>query len=154
MNIISDYISEHFIKNYRFNILYLISNSKFSMEDKSISRKRLNVYKKKHLSKKKRSYKTETIEYCYLNTYNPLSRNFNNITMWLNLTFVNISSSMITILPSTFGKLGLVTLNLSKNYLGSFGSTKWLWIEQNAIRNTLSFLNISNNSVSHITSNY
>jgi len=127
------------------------------MEDKSISRKRLNVYKKKHLSKKKRKpslYKTEMIECCYINTYNPLSRNFNNITMWLNLTFVNISSSMITILPSAFGKLRLVLLNLSKNYLGSYDSTKWPWIEQNVIKNTLRFLNINNNSVSHITSNY
>jgi len=124
------------------------------MEDKSISRKRLNVYKKKHLSKKKRLYKTESIECCYLNTYNPLSRNFNNITMWLNLTFVNISSSMITILPSAFGKLRLVVLNLSKNYLGSFSSTRWPWMEQSAIRNTLCILNINNNSVSHITSNY
>jgi len=136
-------------------ILYLISNPKlFSMEDKRISRKRLNVYKKKYLSKKKRlNYKAETIERC-LNTYNPLSRNFNNITMWLNLVFMDISSNMITILPSAFGKLRLVFLNLSKNYLGSFDSTKWPWIEQNAIRNTLHFLNVNNNSVSHVTSNY
>jgi len=125
------------------------------MENKSISSKRLNVYKEKHLSKKKRlNYKAEAIECCYLNIYDPLSRNFHNITMWLNLTFVNISSSMITILPSAFGKLRLVFLDLSKNYLGSFNSTKWPWIEQNAIRNTLYFLDISNNSVSRITSNY
>jgi len=123
------------------------------MENKSISRKRLNVYKKNHLSKKKRLYKTETIECCYLNTYNSLSRNFNNITMWLNLTFVNISSSMITILPSAFGKLRLVVLNLSQNYLGSFDSIKWPWIEQNAIRSTLHFLDITNNFVSYITIN-
>jgi len=124
------------------------------MEDKSISRKRLNVYKK-HVSKKKRlNYKMETIECCYLNIYDLLSRNFNNITMWLNLTFVNISSNMITILPSAFGKLRLVILDLSRNYLGIFGSTKWPWIEQNAIRNTLCLLDISNNFVSDITSNY
>jgi len=125
------------------------------MEDKSISRKRLNVYKKKHLSKKKRlNYKTETMKCCYLNTYDPFSRNFNNITIWLNLIFVNISSSMITILPSAFGKLRLVGLYLSKNHLGTFSSTKWPWIEQNAIKDTLCFLDISNNSVSRITSNY
>jgi len=126
------------------------------MEDKSISRKRLNVYNKKHLSKKKRlNYKAETIECCYLNTYNPLSRNFNNITMWLNLTRVILLNNMITILPSAFGKLRLVVLNVSKNYLGIFGSTKWPWIEQNAIRNTLCCLDISNNSVSNnSTSNY
>jgi len=118
------------------------------MEDKSISRKRLNVYKKKHLFKKKRLYNMETTECCYLNTYNPLFRNFNNITMWQNLGFVDISNNMITILPSAFGKLRLVYLNLSKNYLGSFDSTKWPWIEQNAIRNTLHFLNVNNNSVS------
>jgi len=125
------------------------------MEDKSISRKRLNVYKKTHLSKKKRlKYKMEPIECCYLNTYNPLSRNFNNITMWLNLTFVNISNSMITILPSTFGKLRLNILDLSQNYLGTFGPTTWPWIKQNTIRNTLFSLDMSNNSVSRITSNY
>jgi len=125
------------------------------MENKSISRKRLNVYKEKRLSKKKRlNYKAEMIECCYLNIYDPLSRNFHNITMWLNLTFVNISNSMITILPSAFGKLRLFGLYLSKNYLGTFNSTKWPWIEQNAIRNTLCFLDISNNSVSRITSNY
>jgi len=123
------------------------------MEDKSVSRKRSNFSnKKKHLSKKKRlKYKAETIECCYLNIYNPLSRSFNNITMWLNLTRVTISSNMITILPSAFGKLRLVALDLSKNYLGTFGSTKWPWIEQNAIRNTLHLLNISNNFVSFIT---
>jgi len=125
------------------------------MENKNISRKRLNVYKKKHLSKKKRlNYKAKTIECCYLNIYDPLSRNFDNITMWLNLTIVNISSSMITILPSAFGKLRLFSLCLSKNYLSTFKSTKWPWIEQNVIRNTLWFLDISNNSVSRITSNY
>jgi len=125
------------------------------MEDKTISRKRLNVYKKKHLSKKKRlNYKAEMIEWCYLNTYNPLSRNFNNITMWLNLTHVILSNNIITILPSAFGKLRLVTLDLSKNHLGIFCSTKWPWIEQYSIRNTLCFLDISNNSVSRITSNY
>jgi len=69
--------------------------------------------------------------------------------MWLNLTRVILSNNMITTLPSAFGKLRLVVLNLSKNYLGSFGSTKWPWIEQNAIKNTLCSLDISNNSVSN-----
>jgi len=125
------------------------------MENKSIPRKCLNVYKKMHLFKKKRlKYKAEPIECCYLNTCNPLSRNFNNITLWLNLTFVNISSSMITILPSAFGKLRINSLNLSQNCLGTFGPITWSWIKQNTIRNTLFFLDISNNSVSHITSNY
>jgi len=125
------------------------------MEDKNISRKRLNIYKKKHLSKKKRlNYKAETIECCYLNMYDPLSRNFNNITMWLNLTFVNISRSMITILPTAFGKLRLKSLDLSENRLGTFDSTRWPWIKQNTIENTLLFFDISNNSVSDITSNY
>jgi len=66
-----------------------------------------------------------TIKCCYLNIYNLLSRNFNNITMWLNLTLVNISSNIITILPSGFGKLRLIALDLSRNDLGTFGSTKW-----------------------------
>jgi len=123
------------------------------MENKSVSRKRLNFYKEKQLSKKKRlQYETETtIKCCYLNIFNLLSRNFNNITMWLNLTSVNISSNMITILPTAFGKLRLVALDLSRNYLGIFGSTKWSWTEQNAIRSTLHFLDISNNFVSYIT---
>jgi len=125
------------------------------MEDKSISRKRLNVYKKKHLSKKKSlKYKAEIIKCCYLNMYNSLSRNFNNITEWLNLTRVNLSNNMITILPSAFGKLRLNSLDLSKNCLGTYVSTTWLWIKRKStIRNTLFFLDISNNSVSHITSN-
>jgi len=58
---------------------------------------------------------------------------------------------MITILPTAFGKLRLVALDLSRNYLGIFGSTKWSWTEQNAIRSTLHFLDISNNFVSYIT---
>jgi len=71
--------------------------------------------------------------------------------MWLNLILVNISSNMIIILPSGFGKLRLVALDLSRNYLDTFDSTKWSWIEQNAIRSTLHFLDISNNFVSYIT---
>jgi len=125
------------------------------MEYKRVSRKRSNIYQKTHLSKKKcLQYETKmTINCCYLNTYNPetISRNLNNITMWLNLTFVNISSNSITVLPNAFGKLSLVHLDLSKNYLGTFRSTKWPWIEQNVIRNTLHFLDISNNFVSYIT---
>lgn len=87
----------------------------------------------------------------YLNTHNPLSKHFNNITIWLNLTLVCLPNSKITNLPSAFGKLRLQLLNLSGNYFGKLDdSIKWLWMEQNAIQNTLIKLDISNNRVSHI----
>jgi len=115
------------------------------MEKKSIS-------KRKHLNLE---YVNRMMTvYFYLNTYNPFSKNFNNITRWLNLTNVNLSNNMITILPSAFGKLRLNILDLSQNRLGTFDSTRWPWIKQNIIENTLLFFDISNNSVSDITSNY
>jgi len=115
------------------------------MENKSVS-------KRKHLNLE---HVNQMMTVCfYLNIYNPLSKNFNNITRWLNLTYVNLSNNMITILPSAFGKLRLNCLDLSQNRLGTFGSTKWPWIKQNIIENTLLFFDVSNNSVSDITSNY
>jgi len=115
------------------------------MEDKSVS-------KRKHLNLQ---FVNRMMTACfYLNMYNPFSRNFSNITMWLNLTDVNLSNNMITILPNAFGKLRLNSLDLSQNRLGTFDSTRWPWIKQNTIENTLFFLNISNNSVSDITFNY
>jgi len=35
--------------------------------------------------------------------------------MWLNLTYVNISNNIITILSNAFGKLRLKNLDLSQN---------------------------------------
>jgi len=114
------------------------------MEVKSVS-------KRKHLNLE---FGDRMMTVCfYLNTYDPFSRNFNNITMWLNLTNVNLSNNMITILPSAFGRLRLKCLDLSQNCLGTFDSIRWPWIKQNTIENTLILLNISNNSVSDITSN-
>jgi len=115
------------------------------MEDKSVS-------KMKHLNLQ---YINGMMTACfYLNTYNPFSRNFNNVTMWLNLTYVNLSNNMITNLPSAIGKLRLNYLDLSHNRLGILESTRWPWIKQNTIKNTLFLFDISNNSVSDITSNY
>jgi len=131
-----------YLKN-KFILSYLKFKQLFSMEDKSVS-------KKKHLNLQ---YVNRMMTTCfYLNKYNPFSRNFNNITMWLNLTNVNLSNNMITMLPSAFGKLRLNRLDLSQNRLGIFDSTRWSWIKQNTIENTLFSLNISNNSVSDVTS--
>ncbi|KYN02019.1 Protein lap1 [Cyphomyrmex costatus] len=88
-----------------------------------------------------------------LNTHNPLSKNFNNITPWLNLTYVNLSDNKINILPSAFGKLRLKHLNLSQNLLGTPNLTKWPWMEQCSIRNTLISLNLSNNFLTRLPLN-
>ncbi|KYM94563.1 Protein flightless-1 like protein [Cyphomyrmex costatus] len=88
-----------------------------------------------------------------LNTHNPLSENFNNITPWLNLTYVNLSDNKINILPSAFGKLRLKHLNLSQNRLGSPNLIKWPWMEQCIIRNTLISLNLSNNFLTRLPLN-
>jgi len=115
------------------------------MEDKSVSeRKHLNLL-----------FVYRMMTACFhLHTYNPFSKNFNNVTRLLNLTYVNLSNNMITTLPSAFGILRLNILDLSQNRLGFFDSTRWPWIRQNTIENTLLFLNISNNSVSDVIFNY
>jgi len=108
----------------------------------------------KSVTKKKYSDLQDIIRITgYLNTHNPLSKNFNNITIWLNLTSVYLSKNKIIVLPNAFGKLRLQVLDLSQNWLGlKFYSTKWPWIEQNAIQNTLTKLDISNNLVSKFVS--
>ncbi|KYM94564.1 Leucine-rich repeat and calponin homology domain-containing protein 1 [Cyphomyrmex costatus] len=86
-----------------------------------------------------------------LNTHNPLSKNFNNITPWLNLTYVNLSSNKIKkIFPCAFGKLRLKHLDLSQNLLGTPNLIKWPWMEQCSIRNTLISLNLSNNFLTRL----
>jgi len=90
-------------------------------------------------------------EFCHLEIYNPLSRNFNKMTRWLNLTDVNLSHNRIHNLPMELGTLlFLKRLNLSHNQIGISDGFGWLWIKQAAIRSTLLFLDISNNSVSYI----
>ncbi|KYM94562.1 Leucine-rich repeat-containing protein 40 [Cyphomyrmex costatus] len=89
----------------------------------------------------------------YLNTHNPLSENFKNITPWLNLTFVIVPGNKITIVPSAFGKLRLECLNLSQNSLGKPNLSKWPWMEQSTIRNTLLFLDLSSNFLTRLPLN-
>jgi len=90
-------------------------------------------------------------EFYHLETYNPLSRNFNKITRWLNLTDVNLSYNRIHNLPMELGTLPfLKRLNLSHNQIGISERYEWQWIKQAAIRNALLFLDISNNSVGYI----
>jgi len=85
-----------------------------------------------------------------LETYNPLLKNFNNITRWLNLTEVTTSKNRIDVLPKELGTLPfLQRLNLSHNCLQRYG---WSWLKEISIRKTLLFLDISNNSVRHIVS--
>jgi len=88
------------------------------------------------------------LTFCHLKTYNPLSRNFNNITRWLNLTHINLSNNKINELPKKLGTLPcLQRLNLSQNCLNRY---KWSWLKQAPIRRSLLSLDISNNSVCHI----
>jgi len=94
-------------------------------------------------------------EFCHLETNNSLSRNFNKIMRWLNLTDVNLSYNRIQNLPMELGTLPfLKRLNLSRNQIGISDGFGWLWIKQAAIRNTLLFLDISNNLVCCIIFNY
>ncbi|XP_036142164.1 leucine-rich repeat protein lrrA-like [Monomorium pharaonis] len=84
----------------------------------------------------------------YLEKYNPLSRNFSNIMIYLNLVYVNLSNNMLTSLPKAFGSLPhLRQLDLSNNSLGIYKQTKWPWVEQIAIQKTLLILEIACNSL-------
>jgi len=123
------------------------------MQIKSMFKRKFQTSKDTLYNKKRRLLEEGAdilISVYSLKTYNPLLRNFDNITRWLNLTEVTTLKNRIDVLPKELGTLPfLQRLNLSHNSLRRYG---WSWLKEIPIRKTLRFLDISNNSVRHIIS--
>jgi len=135
------------------SITNLNPNNHLLMQIRSAFKRKSQTFEDTLYNKKRRLLEKgiEILTSVYnLETYNPLLRNFDNITRWLNLTEMTTLKNRIDVLPKELGTLPfLQRLNLSHNCLHRYG---WSWLKEIPIRKTLLFLDISNNSVRHIVS--
>ncbi|TGZ57352.1 leucine-rich repeat protein 1 [Temnothorax longispinosus] len=68
-----------------------------------------------------------------------------------SLNVLDLSDNKISYLPREVGTLPhLQQLVLSRNTLGKSPGSKWAWLEQTAIKHTLQFLDISDNSLTEL----